>query len=158
MPWLEATQLPRGCPRSMKAQCGIRAMSTCSCDVANLPAVAATLEGASFVADELLGVVMFRDGPEGKPGEAVHLLFSGEKTRAEHLLPAPEIETVDDSADFRVIRLQSLVVMKLVSNKSIDYVHIRDLVDVGLIDTSWLCKLPPQLAERLQHILDTPDG
>src|SRR5205823_3399489 len=43
----------------------------------DLPAVTAALERAGFVGGELLDVVMFRDGPEGKPSEAVHLLFAG---------------------------------------------------------------------------------
>jgi len=123
-----------------------------------LPEVTTALERAGFVAGELLDVVMFRDGAEGKPSEAVHLLLSGKKTRREHLLPAPEIQTVDDPANFRVLALESLVVMKLVSNRAQDSVHIRDLIGVGLIDSSWLPKLPPLLAERLKQILDTPDG
>src|SRR4051794_12713927 len=69
----------------------------------DLPAVTAAPEQAGFVLDELPDVVMFRDGPEGKPSEAVHLLFAGEKTRPDHLLPAPEIQTVNDPANFRVI-------------------------------------------------------
>src|SRR5437764_1445841 len=43
----------------------------------DLPAVTAALEQAGFVHDELLDVVMFRDGAAGKPSEAVHLLFAG---------------------------------------------------------------------------------
>ena len=124
----------------------------------DLPAVTAALEGAGFVHGELLDVVMFRDGPEGKPSEAVHLLFAGEKTRPDHSLPAPEIQTVTDPANFRVITLESLVIMKLMSNRRKDQVHIQDLIGVRLIDSSWLPKLPPELAERLQQILDTPDG
>jgi hypothetical protein len=100
---------------------------------------------------------MFRDGAEGSPREAVKLLFSGEKKRPDNLFPAPEIETVDDPANFRVITLESLVVMKLVSNQLIDRVHIRDLIGVGRVNASWLARLPPQLAERLKQILDTPD-
>src|SRR5271156_3944873 len=69
----------------------------------DLPAITAALEQAGFVHDELLDVVMFRDGAEGKPSEAVHLLFAGEKTRADHLLPAPEIQTVQDPANFPVL-------------------------------------------------------
>src|SRR5580658_6334555 len=65
----------------------------------DLPAITGALEHAGFVGGELLGVVMFRDGPEGKPSEAVHLLFAGEKTRPDHLLPAPEIQTVADPAN-----------------------------------------------------------
>jgi hypothetical protein len=124
----------------------------------DLPAVTAALERAGFVAGELLDVVMFRDGPQGKPSEAVHLLFAGEKTRPDHLLPAPEIETVDDPAEFRVITLDPLVRMKLMSNRRKDQVHLQDMIDVGLIDASWLTKLPPELAARLKQILDTPDA
>src|SRR5438876_7895629 len=114
----------------------------------DLPAITAALEGAGFVPDELLDVVMFRDGAEGKPSEAVHLLFAGEKTRPDHLLPAPQIQTVQDPANFPVITLQSLVAMKLMSNRDKDKTHVRDMIAVGLIDPSWLPKLPPELAER----------
>src|SRR5260370_23894566 len=88
----------------------------------DLPAITAALEQAGFVHDELLDVVMFRDGPAGKPSEAVHLLFSGEKTRPDHLLPAPEIQTVEDPAQFHVITLESLIAMKLMSNRLKDKV------------------------------------
>src|SRR5438874_1000306 len=69
----------------------------------DLPTITSALEQAGFVRDEVLDVVMFRDGSEGKPSEAVHLLFAGEKTRPDHSLPAPEIQTVEDPANFRVI-------------------------------------------------------
>jgi hypothetical protein len=123
----------------------------------DLPAVAAALEQAGFVRDEVLDVVMFRDGAEGKASEAVHLLFTGEKTRPEHPLPAPEIQTVEDPANFRVLTLESLVTMKLMSNRDKDRTHLRDLIGVRLIDSSWLPKLPSELAVRLKQILDTPD-
>jgi hypothetical protein len=48
--------------------------------------------------------------------------------------------------------------MKLLSNRDKDRTLVRDLISVGLIDQSWLAKLPPVLAERLQGILDTPDA
>ena len=124
----------------------------------DLPAITAALEQVGFVGDELLDGVMFRDGPEGKPSEAIHLLFAGEKTRPEHLLPAPEIQTVMDPANFRVIAFESLVAMKLRFNRNQDRMHLRDMIDVRLIDSSWLPKLPPELAERLKQILDTPDA
>src|SRR5438093_12558214 len=41
----------------------------------DLPTISAALEGAGFVRDALLDVVMFCDGAEGKPSEAVHLLL-----------------------------------------------------------------------------------
>jgi hypothetical protein len=85
-------------------------------------------------------------------------LFSGEKLKPDHLLPAPDIQTVEDPANFRVITLGSLLSMKLTWNRNIDRVHVRDLIDVGLIDASWLPKLPDELATRLKQIVDTPDG
>ena len=108
----------------------------------DLPTITAALEQAGFVRGELLDVIMFRDGAEGKPSEAVHLLFAGEKTRPDHPLPAPEIQTVDDLATFRVITLESLVAMKLMSNRDKDRTHLRDMIGVRLIDLSWLTKLP----------------
>ena len=125
---------------------------------ADLSGVTDALQRAGFVGGTLLDVVMFRDGEQGKPSEAVHLLFAGEKTRPDHLLPAPEIETVDDPGNFRVLTLESLVLMKLMSNRRKDQVHVQDLINVGLVDTSWLSKFPGELAARLKEILDTPDG
>jgi len=124
----------------------------------DLPTITAALEQAGFVRDEVLNVVMFRDGAEGKPSEAVHLVFAGEKIRPDHLLPAPEIQTVNDPANFPVIALESLILMKLMSNRRKDQVHVQDMIGVGLIDSSWLTKLPPELAVRLKHIMDTPDS
>jgi hypothetical protein len=124
----------------------------------DLPALTAALEQAGFVRAEVLDVTMFLDGPDAKPSESVHLLFAGEKIRAEHPLPSPDLSTIDDPAGFRVLTLESLVQMKLLSNRRKDQVHVEDLIGVGLIDRSWLTKLPPVLAERLQRILDTPDG
>jgi hypothetical protein len=124
----------------------------------DLPTITAALEQAGFVRDEVLDVAMFRDGADGKPSEAIHLLFAGEKTRPDHLLPAPEIETVRDPANFPVIALQSLVEMKLMSNRDKDRTHLRDMIGVGLIESSWLPKLPPELGDRLKQILDTPDA
>lgn len=123
----------------------------------DLPAVTAALEAVGFVRGEVLDVLMFRDGAEGKPSEAIHILFVGEKTRPDHVLPAPEIQTVRDPAEFAVITLESLLIMKLMSNRRKDQVHVLDLISVGLLDATWLPRLPPQLAARLQHLLDTPD-
>lgn len=124
----------------------------------DLPRVTEALEKAGFVADEFMDVVKFRDGAAGKPSEAVHLLFAGEKVRPDHPFASPEIRTVLDPARFRVLVLESLLEMKLLSHRLKDRVHIQDLIGVGLIDASWLPKLPPLLAERLQVILDDPHG
>ena len=124
----------------------------------DLPAITEAMEKAGFVGGELLDVVMFRDGPDGKPSEAVHLLFAGEKTRPDHSLPAPEIETVSNVDNIPVLKFESLVTMKLMSHRLKDRVHMQDMIAVGLINAGWLAKLPPELAVRLKQLLDTPDG
>src|SRR5262249_48984436 len=122
------------------------------------PAIPAAFENAGFIREEVLEVLMFLDGPKAKPSESVHLLFTAEKTRPDHPMPAPDLNTVDDPAGFRVITLESLLIMKLMSNRDKDRTHVREMIDVGLIDASWLAKLPRVLAERLKLILDTPGG
>jgi Uncharacterised nucleotidyltransferase len=124
----------------------------------DLPAITSALEQAGFVGEEVFGLVMFRDGPEGKPSEAVHLLFAGEKSLPDYFLPAPEIQTVEGPAEFRVIALEPLVLMKLMSNRDKDRTHLRDLIGVGLIDPTWPTHFSPELADRLKQILDTPDA
>src|SRR5262245_34113361 len=120
---------------------------------ADLPAVTAALQAAGFVPEKSFGVTMFLDGPDAKPSESIHLLFAGEKVREDYSQPAPEITTIDDPAGFRVLTFESLVQMKLLSNRDKDKTHIRDMIGVGLIDATWLAKLPPILAERLKAIL-----
>jgi hypothetical protein len=43
------------------------------------------------------------------------------------------------------------------SNRRKDQVHVQDMIGVRLIDQTWLTRLPPELADRLKQILDTPD-
>ena len=70
---------------------------------------------------------------------------------------APDLSGVDDSGDFRVLPLESLVRMKLTSFRRKDQVHLLDLIGVGLIDESWLPRLPVELAARLKELIDHPD-
>ena len=39
-----------------------------------------------------------------------------------------------------------------------DKTHLRDMLDVGLIDASWPARYPTALADRLQQLIDTPGG
>jgi hypothetical protein len=48
--------------------------------------------------------------------------------------------------------------MKLTSFRDKDRTHLRDMLEVGLIDDSWKARLPEPLAERLQVLLDNPGG
>ncbi len=121
-------------------------------------AVKAAMETAGFVHRNILGIDIFLDGPNGRAQDGVHIVFACEKVRPEHETPAPDVDDSVPAAKFRVIALDSLVQMKLNAYRDKDRTHLRDMISVGLIDQSWLARLPVLLAARLQQILDTPDG
>lgn len=127
---------------------------------ADLPRAIAAMEAAGFVYRHAASMDMFLDGPEAKARDAVHVILASEKVRAEYPLPAASVgESVpSQNGDFRHVDLGALVRMKLTSYRRKDQVHILDLIGVGLIDDTWPNRLPPPLGERLQHLLDTPDG
>ncbi len=125
---------------------------------ADLTSARTALEAAGFVYYQLLDVDMFIDGPEGKPSGAVHVLFAGEKVRPEDSHAAPDLDESERAAEFQVATLPALVRMKLIANRRKDQVHLQDLIGVGLIDATWLVRFPPPLGERLQQLLDDPNG
>lgn len=57
-----------------------------------------------------------------------------------------------------MLKLDALVRMKLTSYRDQDRTHLRDLIDVGLVDESWCAKVPGELAPRLQSLIDNPEG
>lgn len=116
------------------------------------------LESAGFFYRHAAGMDMFLDGRDGKPRDAVHVVFAGEKVRQEYVEPAPDLSTTDRHETFRVLSLEALVRMKLTSFRLKDRVHILDLIGVGLVDGAWPARLPPELGARLQQLLDNPDG
>jgi len=115
------------------------------------------LAAAGFVYRHVKGVDMFLDGPEAKARDAVHVVFSGEKVRAEYLLPVPDVTDAEQTPEFRLLNLEPLVRMKLTSFRRKDQVHVLDLAEVGLVDESWVNRFPPELSERLRELLDSPD-
>jgi hypothetical protein len=125
---------------------------------ADLPAVTAALSKAGFVPTNVFGVTAFLDGPDAKPSESIHLLFANEKVQEDYPLANPDVDPSERPTTFRVLSLQSLVRMKLTSFRLKDQVHIQDLINVGLVDASWLAVLPPELAIRLQELLDNPNA
>jgi hypothetical protein len=118
----------------------------------------AALAKAGFVFRHVKGIDMFLDGPKAKARDAVHIIFAGEKVRSEDAVPAPEVSDSEATAAFRVVALESLVRMKLTSFRRKDQVHILDMIEVGLVDASWLPRLPAALSARLKELLDNPES
>jgi hypothetical protein len=124
----------------------------------DLPAATAALSAAGFVYRRVAGIEMFLDGPQAKARDAVHLVFAAEKVREEYVAPAPDVTESEAADQFRILTLESLVRMKLTSFRDKDRTHLRDLIDVGLIDASWTGRFSSELGQRLQLLLDNPDG
>lgn len=96
---------------------------------------------------------MLLDGGAGGARDAIHVVFAGEKVRREYVLPAPDVAESEVTPAFRPVSLEALVRMKLSSFRDRDRVHLRDPIEVGLVDASWLPRLPVELAGRLEHLL-----
>lgn len=124
----------------------------------DLDAATRALESAGFVRRRVAGIDMFLDGPGAKARDAVHVILAGEKVRDESLAPAPDVTEFERPDQFRIVALEALVRMKLTSFRRKDQVHLLDMLDVGLIDASWVSRFPPELADRLQQLIETPEG
>ena len=121
-------------------------------------AVKVALESVGFQHHNVMGVDCFIDGPNGSHRDAVHLLFAGEKVRETYPLPSADVSEAVPAEEYQVLALDALVRMKLNSFRRKDQVHLLDLLDVGLIDSSWLTGLVPEHAAKLQQLLDDPNG
>ena len=130
----------------------------------DLPAAKAALEQEGFVYRQVssLGragrLDIFLENSEGSARDAVHIVFADEKVNANSPVPAPEVTESEPAGNFRVVTLAALVRMKLAAFRDKDRVHLRDLVEVGLVDKAWENQLEPELARRLTEILKTPEG
>lgn len=125
---------------------------------ADFDQVKSALEAAGFMHRHAGGIDMFLDGPGAKARDAVHVLFAGEKVRPEYVLPASSVVESERSRQYRVVSLDALLRMKLTSFRDKDRMHVRDLMSVGLVDETWLDRVSPLLRDRLQQLLDDPDG
>jgi hypothetical protein len=125
---------------------------------ADFPAARKALEQVGFVYRHAASIDMFLDGPDAKARDAVHIVFATEKVRPDYFSPNPDVSESEETETFRLLSLDALVRMKLTSFRDKDRVHLRDLIDVGLIDESWLEKIPAVLRLRLRELLENPEG
>lgn len=125
---------------------------------ADFPAATLAMEQAGFVYRHARGIDMFLDGPDAKARDAVHVLFACEKVRPEDPVAAPDVTESEQIDRHRTLQLAALVQMKLVAFRRKDQMHLLDLLDVELIDESWIGRFPSELAARLQELIDDPNG
>ena len=123
----------------------------------DLPQAIVAMEKVGFIYRIGKGIPMFMDGPDSKARDAVHVLFANERVRASDIVPTPGIHESVLINSIRTVSLEALTRMKLNVFRDKDRMHIRDMLDVDLIDETWLVRLPPELAVRLKEIIDNPE-
>jgi len=123
----------------------------------DLPRVIVAMENAGFVYRVGKGIPMFMDGPDTKARDAVHILFANEKVRQSDFIPTPGLHETEAIDSIRTLNLEALVRMKLNVFRDKDKMHLRDMLDVELIDATWLTRLPQVLSERLKQLIDNPE-
>ncbi len=130
----------------------------------DLGAARHALESAGFVYRRAAslgragGLDLFLDGAGASARDAVHVVFASEKVGPDSPVPSPDVAESEPADQFRLVALDALIRMKLAAFRDKDRTHLRDLIEVGLVDSSMLDRLPAELRSRLQIILQTPDG
>ncbi len=124
----------------------------------DLPRATDALQSAGFVRDEVMGTVIFLDGADGKPSQGLHIFLADPKVRPDYASPAPRVDRTVEINQKRIVELEALVEMKLNSFRDKDRTHLRDMIQLGLIDAQWPARFPASLGQRLQLLLDDPDG
>lgn len=124
----------------------------------DLESVKKALEPEGFIYRRSAGIDMFLDGPLAKARDAVHVVFAGELVRPGEPAVNPSLSESEHTGEYQVANLKAVVQIKLTAFRDKDRTHLRDLISVGLLDATWIPRLPPTLATRLQSILDTPNG
>jgi hypothetical protein len=120
----------------------------------DVPRARAAAQASGLDYFETMGVGMFLERTDPNPRHAVHLVWAGEKVRPEYPLPSPDVEQRESLEPGKhVVSLAGLVLMKLMANRDQDRVHLRDMIDVGLIARSMLSELPSELGTRLDSLL-----
>ena len=130
----------------------------------DLPDAARAGESLGYQAKKMMGgFALVRPGQD--LGEAVHLLFVGERAKSTQPFPHPEVHPEEKhlfDISIPVAPLKDLLYMKLTSLRPKDLIHIETLDEVGLITAEVERHLPPVLQERLkqarkQFAADKPD-
>ncbi len=67
------------------------------------------MEQVGFTYRHVKSIDMFLDGPDAKAHDAVHVLFAGEKVRAEDPILSPDVSETEEAELHRVLRLAPLV-------------------------------------------------
>ena len=113
---------------------------------------------AGYAHRDVTGIDLFADDATVHDRHSVRVMFASEKVQPVDLEAAPGVDESQQMGDMRVLNLGPLVEMQLSMFRLNECVNLRDLIDVELVGPTWMERLPPELATRLQELLDDPDG
>ncbi|MDX1962189.1 MAG: hypothetical protein SFX18_03485 [Pirellulales bacterium] len=123
---------------------------------ADLAAMTHAMTAAGFYHRNTAGLDMFVEHPDASARDAVHVFLVGNIEKGGE--PNPDIEPAARANNFQTVALETLVRMKLNAFRRKDQVHLQDMISLGLIDSTWLDRYPENLRQRLQELLNDPDG
>lgn len=103
------------------------------------------------------GLDMFLEGKDDSVRYAIHVVIANQMVKESDYESNPDVEPSEYGDGIRTLPLERLVRMKLNSFRLKDRVHILDLIDVGLLDDSWITRFPSLLGERLRSLIEDPD-
>ncbi|MBI1904218.1 MAG: hypothetical protein HYS13_24245 [Planctomycetia bacterium] len=116
-----------------------------------------SLASVGFVHRQENGKDFFLDGPGGRKRQAVRIVFACEALSPERLFLAPDVAESEVVAGIRVLVAEAFVRLALAMYRLDDRVDLRDLIDVGIVDSTWCARLPAALAERLRELFKNPE-
>lgn len=122
----------------------------------DLERIQKVMEASGFRYRKAAGLAMFLEGDNDSVRNAIHLVFAHEMIRADDFEPNPDIDPTVVGDGIRTLPLDRLVRMKLNSFKLKDRVHIIGMIQVGIINESWVERYPEPLAARLKSLIDDP--
>jgi hypothetical protein len=118
----------------------------------------AALEAERFVHHRDGDRNLFVEHANASVRHAVRLHYSGDVVSTDPWTVNPDVNESVVVGTLRVLDLNALVAVELGAFQVVNSLNVRDLIDVELVDSRWLHKLAPELAVRLQLLLDTPNG
>jgi hypothetical protein len=119
----------------------------------DLERVAKAAETLGYKSKKMMGGFMLVR-PEQEAAEAVHILFTGERSKSTQPLPHPGLNPEEKrlfDLSVPVAPLRDLIQMKLNSFRPKDVTHLEILDDLGLITLTIENQLPSVLHERLKE-------
>lgn len=123
----------------------------------DLDEVTRVMASHGFYYRKAAGLDMFLEGKEDSVRNAVHVVLANRMVKANDYEPNPDVEPCEYGDGIRTLPLDRLVRMKLNSYRLKDRVHLLDMINVGLIDASWVNRFPGVLGDRLRSLIENPD-